>query len=683
MMKIGKAASWLALAVGLSAAAGVAETIPAFNLWRQPQLWPRHMQLRGEFLNAVRRGDTKAMEASSRAGTELMSEDPTWRYNHACALAYREDASGALAELELAVRLGFRDADAIEKDQDFARVNTLPRFKELVELARKLQKEPVPGRPEIFPAYGHFGGSVTLNVTNINWNFDTGLFETRILLAGDNNPSPLAARYGQSRPKPNDCPERSLVSAWISEGTGAGNGGDFYFNRDRNHSPLAWTDFPLLSDVRLPAECRPFDTDVDLPNMVFKDSPPIFGNASRARTSGPFWRSDARAAMTEPHAAARMNAFYLDNQFWIFPAHKDFGREGIGDVFSSVAPFMFVTLGSSYTDQPFLRSALAASASFPRPTKQAITRRHLMAPTLQWLFRSTLKGVGGERDYLSSKAHPVAFSGERLDVVRMVERAHRLRPSEVPPVAALALVNSKMFPVKLPQPIRDFPDPTGEMYYVTPTAISIVLRGLEAERTFLVQARAWPEQDPTASFAWKVVGGDASAVKITPPLGETLASPETGLAQITIDRSHVTNRIDIAVFARSHGTEFGAPSFISFYPVPFERRVYDASKRLVSIDNSDLSRYTDPYVALPRPWKDVFKYAPDGRLLGYVRYLGGKPAAEFTATGERIVEKNADGSAKKVVKIRYLARGNRAVSNLNLPPNLTYLDEGEPYDYRP
>ena len=45
----------------------VAADVPAvFDVWRQPQVWPRHMQLRNEFLNAIRRGDTKAMEASSR-----------------------------------------------------------------------------------------------------------------------------------------------------------------------------------------------------------------------------------------------------------------------------------------------------------------------------------------------------------------------------------------------------------------------------------------------------------------------------------------------------------------------------------------------------------------------------------------------------------------------------------------
>ena len=36
----------------------------------------------------------------------------------------------------------------------------------------------------------------------------------------------------------------------------------------------------------------------------------------------------------------------------------------------------------------------------------------------------------------------------------------------------LALVNSKIFPVRMPRPIRDYPDPNGELIFATPTAIA-------------------------------------------------------------------------------------------------------------------------------------------------------------------------------------------------------------------
>ena len=668
--------SFLAFCGIVSLASSSSDVTPVFDVWRQPQVWPRHIQLRNSFLQSIHRGDTKGMEAISRAGVELMPEDPTWRYNHACALAYRESPESALVDLEMAVQLGFRNADAIEKDSDLARINTHPKFKKIVELARKLAGRPIPGRPETGPAYARYGGAVTLSSTNVVWDFDEGFFQTEIRMAGENNPSAQAANYGRSRPLPKDCPERPYVAAWLSEGTASGNGGDLYINRDRGHSMLATGDFPMLTSVRMPEDAKRRMLDVDLPNMMFKGNPAVFGNASRARKDGPFWRSNARSAMTDPYAAGHMNRFYLSNQFWVFPAHMDFGRESIGDVFPGRTPHTFVTVGSSWSDQPFLRAAIASAACFAKPTRQAILRRNLMGPTLQWILRRTLKGVATESDYLTPKAHPVAFAAKDLDVLSTVKFAHSLHPEHIPPAATLTLVNSKIFPVKLPVPIRDYPDPNSEILFATPTAIAFVLRGLEAERTFLVQAHPFPERDATVKYEWRVVGGDASAVTIAPPLGETLASPESGLAQITIDRRNIASRIDIAVFAKSEGTEWGAPSFITFMPIPMEKRTYDSSGRLVSIDNSNPEgRYTDPMVALPRSWKDTFSYSSDGRLMGYTRTVGDKVMASFTADGKRIVERNADGTPKKTVNVRYLPRAMRNVGNKAMPPELTYVDE--------
>jgi hypothetical protein len=98
-------------------------------------------------------------------------------------------------------------------------------------------------------------------------------------MAGENNPSPLADRYGKSKTQPKDCPERPYMAAWLSEGTAAGNGGDIYINRDRGHSMLAVGDFPLLTSLRFPNDARRYEVDLDLPNMVFKNSPFVFGNA--------------------------------------------------------------------------------------------------------------------------------------------------------------------------------------------------------------------------------------------------------------------------------------------------------------------------------------------------------------------------------------------------------------------
>ena len=655
------------LATGLFAA----PSEQPLSVWEMPKIWRQHSQLRQQLIGALRRGDIQAMEGICRAALEIMPGDATWHYNLACALAYREQPGLALTELETAVRFGFRDADAIAKDPDLVRIAKEPRFAEIVEKARKLKGQPVDGVPVPEAAYAATGSTATLNATNVVWNFDVGCFQALLKLSpAKQTISALAPKFGLSKPESRD---RTLVAAWLSEGTASGNAGDLYVNRDAGHSMLRVSDFPLLTTVRFSKEGA--EVGLNHPNTLFSGQA-VFGNASRGFVNGPFWRSLGRCSMTEPGLAARMDLLYRNNQFWVFPAVKDFGNADIGDTFPGVAPFQFVTKGISWSDQPYLRAALTASAVFPIPTKQALLRRRLLGPTLQWLFRRTKPGVRSEKDYLSAKAHPTAFAPNDLDPVALVTKAHELRPEQIPPSVALSIINSRLFPIRYPQPGVDYPDSVLEVLYSTSSAIAFVLRAPEAKRTFLFQAKTAPEQDPEASFTWAVIHGDAKRVTIKAPLGETFNTPERGFAQIEIDRNGLTNRIDVACFAKTHGTEYGAPSIISFFPIPQEKRVYRADGQIESIDYSNPDQvYSDPMIALPRRWKDIYRYSTEGKYLGFDRTFNGKTAASFTPTQERILEMDAAGKPTKVVPVKYVTR---QTGDSFQPLELSYVDEGEP-----
>lgn len=664
-----------ALAFGAMALPAAGTPARAPSVYDMAQVWPRHCQLRQDLIGAIRRGDIKSMESICRSALELMPADATWRYNLACALAYREKPDLALAELDKAIEAGFRDADAIAKDGDLARIAKEPRFAELLSKARALKGKPVEGQPVHKPATAPAGGTITINETNIVWNFDAGVFNASVKVGDPKQPLPsLAAKYSASKPT---SPERPYVAAWLSGGSGAGNTGDLYVNRDGGHSMLAVGDFPNLTSIRYDAQAKARSLHLDIPNTLFGTTP-VFGNISRGRTKGAFWRSMARVSFTDPGIATRMDLFYRNNQFWVIPAVNDVGKPEIGDVFPANAPFQFVSLGISWSDQPFLRAALAASASFRLSTKQAMVRRHLMAPTLQWLLRRTQKGIGSEDDYLSPSAHPTAFDAKRLDPAELVKRAHELKMEEIPPAVSLSLINSRLYPIKFPVPGRDYPDTLFELLFATPSAISMILRAPEGERTYLLRAQTFPENDPTATFAWRVVHGPADAVKISAPLGETLNGPENGYAQITVNRRHLTNRIDVACFAKTTHTTFGAPSIISFYPIPQEKRTYRPDGQIASIDYTNPDRvYSDPAIALPRHWTDTYDYTPDGKPLGFTRSYNGEPSASFTVKGERIVERNPDGTPKKLVRVKYTPRGT---GDAIQPVELTYLDDGEPYE---
>ena len=665
----------LAFAFLFTAAAVFAADEKPLPVWRMPQLWPRHVQLRQQLIDVLRRGDAVKMEEICREALRVIPGDATWHYNLACALAKR-GAPSALGELDTAIEFGFHDADGIAKDSDFASVRENPRFAELVEKARSLKGKPGRGHPEIRPSAVMPGSTLMLNGTNMVWNFNTGVFEAQFNIIEP--VAPIASQAGSFKKSTPNSPERSNVIAWISDGTAAGNIGDVYVNRDLWHSTLKVGDFPGIVNVKYCPAAHAAQLDVDHPNTLFPNCA-VFANISRARTKGPFWRSTGRASFTEPGLAPRMDLLYLNNQLLVVPAHMDYGKKDIGDVFPGAAPFHLVSVGSSWTDQAFLRAALTASASFTQQTKQSIIRRHLMGPTLQWLLRRTRRNIDTEADYLSPLAHPTAFESRSLDILRLAEKAHSLRPEQVPPVALLNIVNSRLHPVRYPVAGRDYPDSASEILYATSSAICVVLRATDGVRRFIFSARAGGA-DGNASFTWRVVHGDASAVKIQAPEGETNATPEKGLAQITVDRRNIKGRIDVACFAKKDGTEWGAPSFVSFFPIPQEARVYRPDGKIASIDYSNPDGvYSDPLVSLPRHWKDTYSYDDAGKMLGWTRSYNGKDTASFTASGDRIVERHPDGTPAKAVHVRYTPRSS---SDKLEPLTLSYLDDGEPFDVK-
>ena len=450
------------------------------------------------------------MEETCRKGVKLLPDDPTWQFNLACSLAYYPKRTAeAFDALEKAIDLGFRDADAISKDGDLKRLANDRRYDELIEYARAMARRPMLFGPlATVDATGVFGKSVTLGEQNLNWDFDTGCFIARLKMA--------------------------TASA-------GGNTGDLYMNRDRGHSPLDIASYPGITPVGLDSVGRERGMDTDFPNMVFPY--PVFGNSSRAFTVGPYWRSIPRAMMTiESHRMQAMLRFYLSNQTWVFPANADIAPVGTnGDVFASITPYWITTAGRSYSDMPYVRGALKASAAFPAETKRELVRKGLLAPTIQTLIRKSLRGVVDEAAYLGAKAHPTAFPQNGLDVHRLVAAAAAMKPADIPPLAPIAVASGKT----VDQPLWP------ELTYATPFAVAFVLRASDETRTFIVSSKGADE------FAFVQTHGAGVDVKI-----EKLR-PNT--AKIVMNRAGLspTNRVDITVVARNKATGWGAPSYVS------------------------------------------------------------------------------------------------------------------------
>ena len=485
--------------------------LAVLSIWDYPARHRMHDRLRRQFVVALREGDTATMEETCRKGVALLPDDPTWHYNLACSLAYfdkREDE--AFDELEKAIDLGFRDKDAIAGDSDLKRLSKLKRYSQLLEYVEFMKSRPLLSGPmAAVDATGVFGKSIALGGQNLGWDFDAGCFVARL----------------------------KLVAA-----TSDASVGDLYMNRDARHSMLALGDFPGLTSVQLDAEGRKKGMDQSFPNIFFPY--PVFGNASLAFTKGPYWRSLPRALLTnEALQLDKMVRFYLSNQVWVFPAVMDTAPEGRqGDVFASVAPYWIATAGRSGSDQPYLRAALEASRSFAPDVKKSIVKRGLLAPTIQALIRKSLKGVVKETDYLSAKAHPTAMPAGGLELARLKSAAKAMTVESVPPLAILS-VSASAPAAKLPVP---------ELTYASACAWAYVLRADDEVREFVISAKG------AEQFEFVQTHGTGVSVKIERP------SPDS--AKVTLERHGLspTNRVDIAVFGRNAGTDWGAPSYVCF-----------------------------------------------------------------------------------------------------------------------
>ncbi len=492
--------------------------LAVLSVWDYPARFPQHQALRAQFVSSLRANDRVAMESSCRKGVELLPDDPTWHYNLACALAHSPARHReALDELEKAIDLGFRSADAIAADGDLKRLAKNRRYLELIEYAKEMATRPILTGPlATVDATGTFGASVALGEQNLVWDFDVGAFLARLRL---------------------------------SETTRAPWTGDLYMNRDGDHSPNGpeakkrfLADFPGITEVRFDAEGRRRGLDLNAPNVCLPY--PTFGNSSRAFVGSPYWRSISRALVTvEASKLPLMEKLYLSNQVWVFPSNADTAPVGTnGDVFASITPYWITTAGRSWSDLPYLKAALLASAALPRDVKAEAVRRGLLTPTILTLVRKSLRGVRSDDDYLSARAHPTAFPPNAVDTNRLVAAAREMTIDAIAPVVPIA-VESEPTTGRSAWP---------ELTYRTRFAWAYVLRADDETRVFKIATTG------AEDFCFVCTHGAETGVKI-----ERL---QKDVARVTLDRAALspTQRVDIAVFGRNAKTSWGAPSYVSF-----------------------------------------------------------------------------------------------------------------------
>jgi hypothetical protein len=377
-----------------------------------------------------------------------------------------------------------------------------------------------------------------------------------------------------------------LLKKWYAEGTAAGNTGDVYDNRDRDHSPLNIKAYPQLDHIVYTRE--QLDKRVDwaaqhtiLPYITF-------GNSS---TSAPVTHggSNIRLYYVHPRGTPFLYEQYRKNNIYMYPGHHDHhpGRNGkpfYGDVYPANTPYLIGSQGSSGSDQPFMRVVPLTLAAFRPDVKKKLAEAGLLMPTVQMIFRSSNSHLKSPEEYLTGKAHPTIFEGSWVNDLAMVKKAHELTLETLPPMVQLKVVEEDEAVDG-----KDYFDAgKSEKLFDTPAAIARIYRTKAATRRMVVSAEeSFDVNKKPLTYTWVVLRGDAKKIKINKKneagsLVELIVPPP--VRRVIPDSPHKieSNRIDIGVFVHN-GANYSAPGFVTVFGLDSEARHYDSAGRVLEM----------------------------------------------------------------------------------------------------
>ncbi len=389
-----------------------------------------------------------------------------------------------------------------------------------------------------------------------------------------------------------------LILKWHGEGTAAGLNGFQYENRDGGHSQYdikVWPQVQLYQPTAVEKERK---AEIGPANQVRPF--PVLGNCSMSAAADK-GGSLPRIYMGNRQGFEFLNAQYLGNNLYFYPEHQDYdpgwnGRNGWGDLYPANTPFVVISQGSSFTDQPFLKAFFSAAAALPPETQQVLLRNRILAPTLQAVFRKSNRVVKTEADYFTGAAHPPVFDGNQIDEAKMVAEAHDMLPPLIPPVAILEVLEETGA-----TPNKDFFEldtVTDEKLGNVPGVIARVFRGVAQERQIVVTARKSPDlMRRPLTYKWVLLQGDPERVKIEPQgSGDTARITVKWQPQTQAATGITSHRVDVGVFV-GNGVTWSAPAFVCFAMPASEMRFYDAEGRLQEIcydaGNPDLGLPTE------------------------------------------------------------------------------------------
>lgn len=599
--------------------------------------------------------------AEATALLEGMSK--TWpflaevQYNLGCLYATQGEADKAFERLKKAVEFGFRDVDHIQRDTDLEKIRSDKRFGELIDLAKEVSSKIEEAKPNSVASIKD--QQVTIGVDSLTFDTRTQLVRSHVAWS-EKDPLRTAPDFLKGSSE-----EAKLLRKWLEEKSAAGNYGDLYDCCDRDHSRFPHENFPSLTRIQYAKEIAE-KVPYGLQNMLWHDGV-VVGNSSTAYTAQPLWRSNARVAYISQRDVSTLYFHYTNNQTYLYPEHRDHdpGKNGkgndadggYGDVYPANTPYLLTSQGSSGSDQPFLHALFCTLASFRPEVKKKLVEERVIAPTLQYIFRSSLKNVPNDEAYLSGVAHPSVFNSSQLDVLRMMNKAHDMTLDKLPPIAEFQILTEEQGRFG----IDYFDIGPRTQIFTTPAAAARIYRTMEPTLKVVVSAeRSRSLAGANLEYRWVLLSGNSDLAEVR-KLNDNgsraeLVVPYTPRHETYPGSGIESNRIEFGLFVKSNGV-WSAPAFLTYWTLDNEVRTYDDFGRIQKTEyhgGSDEGNYADVLLDAPKTWTDEYRYSNHGKPLGWTRVEGEKKT-EFNERGEVVLKRNEAGEPIETAPVRYFA----------------------------
>lgn len=182
-------------------------------------------------------------------------------YLLASLMAIQERKDEALSALEKAIDLGFRNQAALYKDPNFTSIRNDKRFEKLAEKLITILADKKNNPAAAVSAQAINRGTALVSSRNTVWDKKFHILKSYFKFSSRKG---AGAKVQRSK-----SPASKKLNELFQRGLAAGNMGDLYDNRDKQHSRLIAKDFPQLSFTKYSDKAILYGTDYGLNSKIF------------------------------------------------------------------------------------------------------------------------------------------------------------------------------------------------------------------------------------------------------------------------------------------------------------------------------------------------------------------------------------------------------------------------------